>query len=136
MVEGRDRAHGAVEEGLCQRRRTDRPVRTLASAATPPPATPPCSRVESPPPPRPTAQAIIKPQYVDHIPKAVKGKVGELLTKKDERGKFKEALDCLDLHNVLDRNIEARRPRLEPDAPLTSQLGPAHRFHRAGSSAL
>lgn len=31
-------------------------------------------------------QAIIKPQYVDQIPKAVKGKVGELLQKKDDRG--------------------------------------------------
>jgi hypothetical protein len=51
-------------------------------------------------------QAIIKPQYVDHIPKAVKGQVGELLQKKDERQALKAALDFLDLHNVLERNIE------------------------------
>lgn len=30
-------------------------------------------------------QAIIKPQYVDHIPKAVKGIVGDILTAKDEK---------------------------------------------------
>jgi ATP-binding cassette subfamily E protein 1 len=29
-------------------------------------------------------QAIVKPQYVDHIPKAIKGKVGELLRQRDE----------------------------------------------------
>ena len=40
-------------------------------------------------------KAIIKPQYVDHIPKAVKGNVGEVLTQKDERGQ-KEML-CADL---------------------------------------
>lgn len=51
-------------------------------------------------------KAIIKPQYVDHIPKAVKGQVGELLKKKDERDSLKAALDFLDLHNVLERNIE------------------------------
>lgn len=61
--------------------------------------------------PRPPAfrQAIIKPQYVDHIPKAVKGKVGELLEKKDERKALRSALDFLDLHNVLERNIEVGR---------------------------
>jgi translation initiation factor RLI1 len=36
-------------------------------------------------------QAIIKPQYVDHIPKAVKGLVLDILTAKDER-KVKEKL--------------------------------------------
>lgn len=28
---------------------------------------------------------MIKPQYVDHIPKAVKGKVGDILAQRDER---------------------------------------------------
>lgn len=27
----------------------------------------------------------MKPQYLDHIPKSVTGKVGDLLSKKDER---------------------------------------------------
>lgn len=31
-----------------------------------------------------TMKATIKPQYVDHIPRAVKGKVGEILKQKDE----------------------------------------------------
>ena len=31
-----------------------------------------------------TLKATIKPQYVDHIPKAVKGKVGEILKAKDD----------------------------------------------------
>jgi ATP-binding cassette subfamily E protein 1 len=31
-----------------------------------------------------TMKASIKPQYVDHIPKAVKGKVGEILKAKDD----------------------------------------------------
>jgi ATP-binding cassette subfamily E protein 1 len=30
-------------------------------------------------------QAIIKPQYVDNIPKAVKGSVEKILAQKDER---------------------------------------------------
>ncbi|CAL8131273.1 unnamed protein product [Orchesella dallaii] len=50
-------------------------------------------------------KALIKPQYVDQIPKAVKGKVRELLEKKDEMKKIEEVLDLLDLRNVVDRNI-------------------------------
>lgn len=46
---------------------------------------------------------------MDHIPKAVKGEVGELLKKKDERQAMQSALDFLDLRNVLDRNIEVYR---------------------------
>ncbi|XLU62439.1 hypothetical protein S245_021648, partial [Arachis hypogaea] len=34
--------------------------------------------------------AIIKPQYVDHIPKAVQGNVGQVLDQKDERDKKAE----------------------------------------------
>ncbi|KAI9097140.1 P-loop containing nucleoside triphosphate hydrolase protein, partial [Phlyctochytrium arcticum] len=51
-------------------------------------------------------KAIIKPQYVDHIPKAVKGQVGELLTSKGERDNKEFLIEQLDLHDVLDRNIE------------------------------
>jgi ATP-binding cassette subfamily E protein 1 len=36
-------------------------------------------------------KAIIKPQYVDHIPKAVKGTVEKILSGKDER-KVKDSL--------------------------------------------
>ncbi|KAG9142659.1 hypothetical protein Leryth_005423 [Lithospermum erythrorhizon] len=50
-------------------------------------------------------KAIIKPQYVDHIPKAVQGNVGQVLDQKDERD-HKEIL-CVDLelNQVLDRNV-------------------------------
>ncbi|EOD06665.1 hypothetical protein EMIHUDRAFT_121228, partial [Emiliania huxleyi CCMP1516] len=70
-------------------------------------------------------KAIIKPQYVDHIPRAVKGKVGDIIKRKDERDALEEALaarsdlraqgalDFLDLRNVLERNVEASPPRRE-----------------------
>merc|ERR1719198_770825 len=51
-------------------------------------------------------KAIIKPQYVDHIPKAVKGKVGEILKSKNERDCVAATLDVLDLHAVIDRGVE------------------------------
>lgn len=46
-----------------------------------------------------------KPQYVDLIPKAFKGKTIELLEKTDERGVLDELIDDLDLRNVINRNI-------------------------------
>jgi ATP-binding cassette subfamily E protein 1 len=51
-------------------------------------------------------KAIIKPQYVDHIPKAVKGKVGEILTSKNERDNMKWAMTELDLLHIVDRDVE------------------------------
>ncbi len=51
-------------------------------------------------------KAIIKPQYVDHIPKAVKGNVNEIMTSKNERGNLEWALTELDLLHVRDRNVE------------------------------
>lgn len=33
---------------------------------------------------------VIKPQYVDSIPKKVKGKVGEIIAKKDKVGKSEQ----------------------------------------------
>ena len=46
-----------------------------------------------------------KPQYVDLIPKAFKGKTSELLGKTDERGILDELVDYLDLKSVVDRKI-------------------------------
>ncbi|MDD4498659.1 MAG: ribosome biogenesis/translation initiation ATPase RLI [Methanosarcinaceae archaeon] len=46
-----------------------------------------------------------KPQYVDLIPKAFKGKTSELLKKTDERGALEGLIDYLDLRGVLDRNV-------------------------------
>lgn len=56
-------------------------------------------------------KAIIKPQYVDHIPKAVKGRVLDIITSKSLRKDPKDAqvlrlLDDLDLSHVADRDIE------------------------------
>ncbi|XP_013788148.2 ATP-binding cassette sub-family E member 1-like, partial [Limulus polyphemus] len=51
-------------------------------------------------------KAIIKPQYVDQIPKAVKGSVQQLLDKKDELRNQDTVCEMLDLKNVRDRNVE------------------------------
>ncbi|OEL26403.1 ABC transporter E family member 2 [Dichanthelium oligosanthes] len=50
-------------------------------------------------------KAIIKPQYLDHIPKSVDGKVGDLLNKKDERQVKDKLCDILELKQVMDRNV-------------------------------
>ncbi|KAG6457509.1 ATP-binding cassette sub-family E member 1 [Manduca sexta] len=52
-------------------------------------------------------KALIKPQYVDQIPKAVKGTVGQLLDKKDERKNQMEICKMLDLSHIRDREIAA-----------------------------
>ncbi|MCD1294621.1 ribosome biogenesis/translation initiation ATPase RLI [Methanocella sp. CWC-04] len=46
-----------------------------------------------------------KPQYVDLIPKAFKGKVSQLLKRADERGMLDSMAADLDLTNILDREI-------------------------------
>ena len=39
-------------------------------------------------------KAIIKPQWVDHIPKAVSGKVAKILTDKDQREAYKSSVSA------------------------------------------
>ncbi|XP_060871737.1 protein Pixie [Metopolophium dirhodum] len=51
-------------------------------------------------------KAMIKPQYVDQIPKAVKGTVQQLLDKKNERNNIEEICDFLELDKIRDRSIE------------------------------
>ena len=58
-----------------------------------------------------TLKATIKPQYVDHIPRAVRGQVGDILKKKDERSEI-EGWDVLDwatteaeLKHVMEREV-------------------------------
>lgn len=51
-------------------------------------------------------KAIIKPQYVDQIPKMVKGQVKEILAKKDQREVLDQIIDQFDLHPVIERNVE------------------------------
>jgi len=49
--------------------------------------------------------AIIKPQYVDHIPKAVKGTVREIMTQKCQRDNQEQVRKALDLGRVVDRPV-------------------------------
>jgi len=51
-------------------------------------------------------KAVIKPQYVDQIPRAVKGSVQFLLDKKDEMKNQDAVCEVLDLNRVKDRNVE------------------------------
>jgi len=51
-------------------------------------------------------KAVIKPQYVDQIPRAVKGSVQSLLDKKDELNTQRSVCEMLDLIKVKDRNVE------------------------------
>jgi ATP-binding cassette subfamily E protein 1 len=48
----------------------------------------------------------IKPQYVDQIPKAIKGTVSDMLDRKDELGVQAQVCDQFDLSAVRDRNVE------------------------------
>ncbi|ABR56235.1 ribosome biogenesis/translation initiation ATPase RLI [Methanococcus aeolicus] len=49
---------------------------------------------------------IHKPQYIDALPKVVKGTVGELLKKVDEKRMFNEIIEVLELNNLLDRSFD------------------------------
>ena len=50
---------------------------------------------------------LIKPQYVDHIPRAIKGKqsVKQMLTTKLERDNLEAVCTALDLHVILEREV-------------------------------
>jgi len=50
-------------------------------------------------------KAIIKPQYVDAIPKAVQGDVGAVLEGKNERGVKEDLLEQLDLVGLTERQV-------------------------------
>ncbi|CAD8077559.1 unnamed protein product [Paramecium sonneborni] len=50
-------------------------------------------------------KAVIKPQYVDSIGKAVKGKVGEVIKNKDKLNRADQLLKDLELNHLLDREI-------------------------------
>eukprot|EP00696_Hemimastix_kukwesjijk_P008965 gnl/Hemi2/2131_TR770_c0_g1_i1.p1 gnl/Hemi2/2131_TR770_c0_g1~~gnl/Hemi2/2131_TR770_c0_g1_i1.p1 ORF type:complete len:681 (-),score=239.37 gnl/Hemi2/2131_TR770_c0_g1_i1:224-2095(-) len=51
-------------------------------------------------------KAVVKPQYVDQIPKQVIGKVAEILQRKDERNIMGEMVRMLDLQKVLERDVK------------------------------
>lgn len=58
-----------------------------------------------------TMKATIKPQYVDHIPRAVRGCVGDILKKKDDRSELEGwdvmnwAMDEAELQHVKNREV-------------------------------
>ncbi|KAG7323451.1 hypothetical protein KOW79_013153 [Hemibagrus wyckioides] len=51
-------------------------------------------------------KAIVKPQYVDQIPKTVKGSVGAILSRKDDTKTEEQVCGQLDLLHLRDRNVE------------------------------
>lgn len=51
-------------------------------------------------------KTLIKPQYVDQIPKLVKGKVGQILRSKDQRDLFDYYVTELELTHLLERQTE------------------------------
>jgi ATP-binding cassette, sub-family E, member 1 len=58
-----------------------------------------------------TLKATIKPQYVDHIPRAIRGKVADILKEKDDRSEAEGkdvlgwALDTAELRHLVDREV-------------------------------
>jgi len=50
--------------------------------------------------------SIIKPQYVDKLPKIMKGKIGDILKNIDDSRNFDIIVEKLGLKNVLDKQIE------------------------------
>ena len=53
-----------------------------------------------------SVKVALKPQYVDHIPKAFKGNVGKLLSSVNERGLYDEMVDKFGLGHILERNLD------------------------------
>ncbi|ALU11626.1 ATPase [Ignicoccus islandicus DSM 13165] len=50
-------------------------------------------------------RAVYKPQYITQAAKLLKGTVGELLKKADERGVFREVVEQLNLTHLLNRDV-------------------------------
>jgi ATP-binding cassette subfamily E protein 1 len=51
-------------------------------------------------------KVVQKPQYVDKLPKAVSGKVDDLLSKVDEKGKLPELVEKLQLSSIMERDLD------------------------------
>ena len=49
---------------------------------------------------------VLKPQYVDQLPKILKGKIHDVLKNADTAGKFDEVVAKLGIHNILEKEIE------------------------------
>ncbi len=50
--------------------------------------------------------SIVKPQYVDRLPKILKGEIKDVLKKADNSGNYDKIVEKLGLENVLDKRIE------------------------------
>ncbi|GIX61169.1 ATP-binding cassette sub-family E member 1, putative [Babesia caballi] len=50
-------------------------------------------------------RTAVKPQYVDNIPRQVKGRVGEILEAKDKLGKAEDLIVTLELAHLLNREV-------------------------------
>ncbi len=50
--------------------------------------------------------SVVKPQYVDRLPKIMKGTIKEVLKKADNSGNFDELVDKLNLGNILNKEID------------------------------
>jgi ATP-binding cassette subfamily E protein 1 len=51
--------------------------------------------------------SVVKPQYVDKLPKTMKGKIGDILERGSNSNGFDDVVKKLGLVNVLDKKIEA-----------------------------
>ncbi|RLF58540.1 MAG: ribosome biogenesis/translation initiation ATPase RLI [Thermoplasmata archaeon] len=51
--------------------------------------------------------AVVKPQYVDKLPKVMSGKISTILKNLDTDGNYDEIVEKLDLHRILDKEISA-----------------------------
>ncbi|UCF49959.1 MAG: ribosome biogenesis/translation initiation ATPase RLI [Thermoplasmatales archaeon] len=52
--------------------------------------------------------SVVKPQYVDRLPKIMKGKIGDVLKKIDNSENFENIVDKLGIKNILNKYIEKR----------------------------
>jgi len=50
--------------------------------------------------------SVVKPQYVDKLPKIMKGKISEILKKADNSGNYDSIVEKLGMENILDKKIE------------------------------
>lgn len=50
-------------------------------------------------------KSVVKPQYVDKLPKVMDGKIEDILKKADNTGNFDNIIDKLGLENILDKDI-------------------------------
>ncbi len=51
-------------------------------------------------------KAVIKPQYVDQLPRAIKGTVNNILKERNESTNLDEIINQFDLKDVMDREVE------------------------------